>query len=75
MSGYNSFVLRIWSGDRGELRGTIEHVASRESLVFHDLQALIPFIRSWLDASAVAGPGAVEEATGYEDARDEPPTP
>ncbi len=42
---YNSFIVRLWSDDRGRLHGTIEHVATRQSLVFLDLDAIPGFIR------------------------------
>ncbi len=45
---YNSFIVRLWSDDHGRLHGTIEHVATRQSLVFLDLDAIPGFIRSRL---------------------------
>ncbi len=47
---YNSFIVRLWSDDHGRLHGTIEHVATRQSLVFLDLDAIPGFIRARLSA-------------------------
>ncbi len=47
---YNSFIVRLWSDDHGRLHGTIEHVATRQSLVFLDVDAIPGFIRSRLSA-------------------------
>ncbi len=58
MGHYNSFVVRIWSDEQGRLRGTVEHVTSQDSLVFLDLTAIVPFIRSHLGPP----PDWVEEA-------------
>lgn len=49
MGHYNSFVVRIWSEQEGRMRGSIEHVLSRESLAFIDPQAILAFIRAHLD--------------------------
>ena len=50
MGYYNSFVLRVWSDGRGALRGRIEHVGSRDSLVFADLGRIVGFLRAHLGA-------------------------
>lgn len=50
MGYYNSFIVRIWSDERGRLRGRIEHVASQQHLVFSDPEKVIEFIRSHLVA-------------------------
>ncbi len=50
MGHYNSFIVRLWSDDHGRLHGTIEHVATRQSLVFLDLDAIPGFIRARLAA-------------------------
>lgn len=49
MGYYNSFVVRIWSDDRGRLRGKIEHVTSRATMVFVVPEAVVGFIRGHLD--------------------------
>jgi len=48
MGHYNSFVVRVWSTGSGQLRGTIEHVASHSSRVFMDPTAVVEFIRAHL---------------------------
>ncbi|MBN1399975.1 MAG: hypothetical protein JXA74_04010 [Anaerolineae bacterium] len=59
MRGYTSFVVRIWSDGQSRSHGTIQHVASGDSLSFLDLQAIIPFITSHttLPSEAARGPG------------------
>jgi hypothetical protein len=53
MGHYNSFVVRVWSGGPGRLRGTIEHVATRSRLAFVDPSAVVDFIRSHLEPPTV----------------------
>lgn len=64
MGYYNSFVVRIWSQPDGRLRGSIEHVASREHLAFLDPIAVVNFMRTHLKPPQVDGgePGAQERA-------------
>lgn len=45
MGYYNSFVVRIWSDEQGLSRGSIEHVSTRDNLVFSDPTAVVEFIR------------------------------
>jgi len=49
---YDSFVVRIWSRQGGNLHGRVEHAATRDSAVFKDLQALIAFVESHLREDA-----------------------
>lgn len=49
MGHYNSFVVRVWSTNLGQFRGTIEHVASRSSRVFLDPAGFVEFIQAHLD--------------------------
>jgi hypothetical protein len=44
MGYYNSFVIRIWSGDGSRIHGSIEHVRSHECLLFIDLNGIADFI-------------------------------
>jgi hypothetical protein len=46
MGYYNSFVLRVWSDDRGTMRGTIEHVGTRDSLAFVEPERIRAFLRA-----------------------------
>ena len=48
MGYYNSFVIRVWTGGQGRLRGTIEHVSSRASQVFVDPAVVLEFICTYL---------------------------
>ena len=48
MGYYNSFIIRIWFDDKGEMRGRIEHVLGREKADFVDLSAIGRFIRQHL---------------------------
>lgn len=48
MGRYDSFVVRIWSSAPERMHGRIEHVSSRESLVFHDLADIIAFIQRYV---------------------------
>lgn len=67
MGGYTSFVVRIWFDGQNRAHGTIQHVASGDSLSFLNLQAIIPFINSHanLPSSDVQAPGpAYLEADG-----------
>ncbi len=48
MGYYNSFVIRIWTDGRKRMHGRIEHVASRESLVFLDVASVVDFIQEHL---------------------------
>jgi len=50
MGYYNSFILRVWSDDHGAVRGTIEHVGSRDSMAFADPQRVVAFLLAHLGA-------------------------
>jgi hypothetical protein len=58
---YNSFVVRIWSDEQGQLRGSIEHVLTHEGLVFGDPAAIVEFIRTHLAPPPFYIPDPVEE--------------
>ena len=52
MGKYSSFVIKIWTDEKqGVSRGQIQHVGSDELLRFVDMQKMIAFIDSHLDAS------------------------
>lgn len=55
MGDYNSFIVRVWTDGQGRLHGKIEDVATRDDLVFIDLQAILPFIRNRLSPPIVVG--------------------
>jgi hypothetical protein len=46
MGHYSSFVVRLWLDDRGQVRGRIEHVSSRDSLAFVELEGVVAFMRA-----------------------------
>jgi hypothetical protein len=48
MGHYNSFVVRVWSSGTGQLRVTIEHVASHSSQVLLDPAGVVEFIQAHL---------------------------
>ena len=48
MGRYNSFIVRVWTDGDGRLRGKIEHVITRESLTFSELEPIVGFIRGRL---------------------------
>ncbi len=58
---YNSFVVRIWSDEEGQLRGSIEHVLTHEGLVFNDPGAIVGFIHTHLAPPPFHIPDPVEE--------------
>ena len=59
MGYYNSFVVRIWTNEQGRSRGHIEHVGSRDSLVFLAPEAIIDFIYAHLAPPAGGFEGEV----------------
>lgn len=61
MGYYNSFVIRIWSDERGRMHGKIEHVASHESLIFLDPEGIVEFICTHLDPPPTYVPDPAEE--------------
>lgn len=62
---YSSFVLKIWvdeGNDEGFIRGQIQHVDTRESMHFLDLDKMTAFIMSHLysqsrNSTVVGGEG------------------
>ena len=58
---YNSFVVRVWSGEQGQLRGHIEHVLTHDSSGFSDPAAVVEFIRTHLAPPPSHIPDPVEE--------------
>lgn len=65
MGHYNSFIVRIWSGEQGRLRGHIEHVATRDKLIFLDPDAITEFIREHVGPT-VDATGADQEAPTHQ---------
>ncbi len=62
---YNSFIVRIWTDDNGRMRGRIEHVTTRESLIFLDLDPMLGFISSRvIPAETAASCAAASAASG-----------
>ncbi len=57
MGSYTSFVVRIWSDEQTRMHGTVQHVASRDSLAFRDLQAMVAFILSHVGPAGEDVPG------------------
>jgi hypothetical protein len=76
MGHYNSFVIRIWSNGPGRMRGTIEHVASRNSQSFANPEAVLEFIQAHLSPPAddPCGPPPSVESPSEGRPRHEPPS-
>jgi hypothetical protein len=46
---YNSFLLRIWTEERNdEVRGSIQHVGTQESIYFTSWDKMVDFINNHL---------------------------
>ncbi len=60
MGYYNSFVIRIWLDDRGEMHGRIEHVFGHEKMDFSDLAVIGQFIRHHLAPPPIGAPHSIQ---------------
>lgn len=61
MGYYNSFVVRVWSDEQGQLRGRIEHVLTHDTFGFSDPTAVVDFIRTHLGPPPFYIPDPVKE--------------
>lgn len=44
MGRYETFFVRVWITNHGDLRGTVRHTGSGESLAFLDVKLLATFV-------------------------------
>lgn len=49
MTHYSSFIVRIWSDQKGHFHGQVIHVATQEKRHFRDMDHMIEFILQHLN--------------------------
>lgn len=49
MGHYNSFLIRVWTEDDKEVRGSIQHVGTQETVNFNRWDRMISFISDHLN--------------------------
>ncbi len=73
MSRYNTFIMRIWSGEDLEFHGRIIHVQTREEYDFRTLERALEFISKHVQAlSGDEGTAARATQPHLHRCRDEP---
>ena len=50
MGHYNSFLLRVWTGEHNdEVRGSVQHVGTQESIYFTSWGKMVDFVNNHLN--------------------------
>ncbi|OGO14511.1 MAG: hypothetical protein A2Z02_03960 [Chloroflexi bacterium RBG_16_48_7] len=49
MGHYNSFLIRVWTEDGKEVRGSIQHVGTQETVHFNRWDRMVGFISDHLN--------------------------
>ena len=49
MGHYNSFLIRLWTEEGKEIRGTVQHVGTQESAHFSQWESMLDFMSEHLN--------------------------
>ena len=49
MGHYNSFLIRVWTEDGKEIRGSVQHVGTQESAHFNRWERMVAFMSEHLN--------------------------